>query len=146
MNIYFLWLITTILFTLDSISKFFAIIKLREQSFDIIPSLLSLHYVQNPGIAFSIPLTGSLLKVITIILILFIIIYYFYEERKKSSKLLDISFALIISWALWNAWERVSNWYVTDFIDLQYFAIFNFADSYITIWAIWVIYYYLKNK
>lgn len=146
MNIYFLWLITTILFTIDSVSKLYAIIYLREKSIELIPNLLSLEYVQNPGIAFSIAITGIVLKIMTIILIFGIIAYYFYEERKKSSLIIDTSFALIFAWALWNAYERIFNWYVTDFISLNYFAVFNIADSYITLWAAWMIFYYLKHK
>lgn len=146
MNIYFLWLITTLLFTIDSFTKLIAIIRLREESYEIIPNILSLAYIQNPGIAFSIPFTGNILKVTTVILIFGIILYYFLEERKRSSKLIDLSFAMIIAWALGNAWERIHNWYVTDFISLEYFAIFNFADAYISLWALWVIIYYIKHK
>lgn len=146
MNIYFLSLITTLLFTSDSFTKLLAIVKFREQSYEIIPNILSLSYIQNPGIAFSIPFTWIILKITTVILIFGIILYYFYEERKKSSKLLDISFALIIGWALGNAWERINNAYVTDFISLEYFAVFNLADTYISLGALGVIIYYIKHK
>jgi len=144
MKLSFLWLIIVVFFSLDSVSKLWAIIKFREGEYILIENLLSLVYVQNPGIAFSLPLTWIFLKVLTVILIFGIIFYYFYEERKKSSKLIDISFAMIIAWALWNAYERLLNGYVTDFIALNYFAVFNLADSYITLGAIGLVYYYFK--
>jgi len=146
MNLYIISGISILLFIFDSISKLVAFNILQEKSYQIIPWLFSLHYVENPGIAFSIPLTGIVLKVLTVILISGIIWYYFHEERKKSSKLIDISFAFILAWALWNAWERLYKWYVIDFIDLEFFAIFNLADSYITLWAMGIILYYIKHR
>jgi len=144
MKLSFLCLVVTILFSLDSISKLWAIINFRDGEYILIKDIFSFVYVQNPGIAFSIPLTWIFLKVLTVILIFGIIFYYFYEERQKSSKLVDISFAMIIAWALWNAYERLLNGYVTDFIAVEYFAIFNLADSYITLGAIGLVYYYFK--
>ncbi len=133
------------LLTLDTITKFFA-----ENNFIselvLVPNFLSFYYAQNTGIAFSLPLTWTLLKVITVILIFAIFWYYWTQERLKKSINLDISYCFIFAWALGNAWERIYRNYVTDFISVEYFSIFNLADSYITLWAIWVIYYYMKNK
>ena len=74
--------------------------------------------------------------------------YYFKEEYKKRQKLVDLSFVLILSWALWNWYERIFNSKVIDFIWVKYFSIFNIADAYITIWVILYIlnYYFLKKK
>ncbi len=114
--------------------------------FVIIPWFLSLEYAQNIGIAFSIPITGLFLKILTVVLIFGIFWYYWKEERPKKSPLLNLSFALIFAWALGNAWERIFRWYVTDFIAVEHFAIFNLADSYISLWALWIICYYYKNR
>jgi signal peptidase II len=72
--------------------------------------------------------------------------YYDKEERQKKSTLLNISYSLIFAGAIWNAWERIFREYVTDMISVNHFAIFNLADSYITIWAIGILYYYFRNK
>jgi len=69
MNIYVFLCIITVLFTVDSISKLWAIITFREGEYIIIEKLLALTYVQNPGIAFSLPITGLFLKILTVILI-----------------------------------------------------------------------------
>jgi len=116
MNIYAFFCIITVLFTLDSISKLWAIITFREGEYIVIEKLLALTYVQNPGVAFSLPITGLFLKILTVILI----------------------------FGIWNAYERILNWYVTDFIALEHFAVFNLADSYISLGALWLIYYYFK--
>ncbi len=133
------------LFLFDILSKIFSYTYLQEE-ISIIPSILSLHYTQNPGIAFSLPLTGGILKVITVILIFWIFWYYWKEERIKKSVLLNTSYTLIFTWAIGNAWERIFQWYVTDFISIEYFSIFNLADSYITLGAWLLFYYYWKNK
>ena len=135
-----LWLIW-----LDALSKHWATHTL-EWTMSIIPNFLSLRYAENIGIAFSIPLTGTLLKIITVILIFGIFWYYEKEERQKKSTLLNISYSLIFAGAIWNAWERIFREYVTDMISVTHFAIFNLADSYITIWAIGILYYYFRNK
>ena len=129
----------------DAISKYWAHNVLSE-TISIIPNILSFQYAENTGIAFSIPLTGILLKIITVILIFGIFWYYWKEEKWKKSKWLNVSYTLIFAGAIGNAWERIFRWYVTDMISLEYFAIFNLADSYICIWALGVIYYYSKNK
>ncbi len=135
-----LWLLI-----LDAITKLIAPEYFRE-AWVIIPWLLNFQYFENTWIAFSIPITGVFLKVLTVVLIFGIFWYYWKEERPKHSRLLNLSFAMIFAGALGNAWERIFRWYVTDFISVEYFAIFNFADSYITLWAIWILWYYFKNR
>lgn len=138
----YITLILWLLF-LDTITKHWAE-NILVWSISIIPNFLSLEFVKNIGIAFSIPLTGNLLKIVTVILIFGIFWYYFKEEKAKKSKILDLSYTLIFAWALWNAWERIFRWYVTDMIAVERFAVFNLADSYITLWAIGIMYYYYK--
>lgn len=128
---------------LDALTKYWAENILSSQII-IIPWFLSLEYARNMGIAFSLPITGNLLKIVTVILIFGIFWYYLKEEKNKKSSLINFSYALIFAGALWNAWERILRGYVTDMISVEYFAIFNLADSYITLWAIGIIYYYYK--
>lgn len=105
-----------------------------------------LKYVENTWIAFSIPLTWLFQKIITIAIIISIFYYYIKYESIKKNKLIDLSFWLILAWALANAYERIFNWVVTDFIWLQYFAIFNLADSFISIWVIIYLIVEMKRK
>lgn len=130
---------------LDFISKYWAE-NILSGEIIIISWVVSFQYAQNIGIAFSIPITWFVLKILTVILISGIIWYYWKEEKWKKSHILDLSYSLIIAWALWNAWERLFRWYVTDMIAVEHFAIFNLADSYITLWAIGILYYYKYNS
>lgn len=101
-----------------------------------------LTYIKNDGIAFSIWLTWVLLKTITIALISWLLFYYFKYENKKSI-LTNLWYWLLIWWAIWNGIERIFYWEVIDFVWVKYFAVFNLADAYITIWIILLIYYNL---
>lgn len=128
---------------LDIFSKNIANIYFQDK-ISILWDILFLKYTENSWIAFSINI--PLLKLITIILIIWIFYYYFKEEKKKNNKLIDLSFWLILAWAIWNWIERALYSSVTDFIWVQYFAIFNVADSLITIGAVIYLYILYKNN
>lgn len=106
-----------------------------DETIEILWNSIFLSYHENTGIAFSIQLPTLLLKILTVILILAIFYYYKEESKKQSSKLLDISFWLILWWAIGNAYERILHEKVIDFIGIQNFAVFNLADSSISLGA-----------
>ena len=108
-----------------------------------ISEFLSIHLSYNTGIAFSFPLEGLLLKIITIFLIVGLCFFYIREEYKKNSRLIDVAYVCIFSWALSHAYERLWYWQVVDFISVKYFAIFNLADILISIWAFLIIFSYV---
>ncbi|NRH21128.1 hypothetical protein HOO68_03725 [Candidatus Gracilibacteria bacterium] len=106
--------------------------------------VLKLSY--NRGIAFSLPIEGIPLKIITILLITGIILYYLLTEYPKNIRLLDIGYSLILAGALSHGYERVFNGFVVDFISIKYFAILNFADIFITIGACFIFFVYYVRK
>ena len=123
---------------IDLVSKYLSTIFANEK-FPILGDFLYLYHIKNDWIAFSIDI--PFLKIVTIVLILGIFYYYFKEEKHKKSLLLDVSFWLILAGAIWNAIERILYSAVTDLIAVQWFAIFNIADSFISIGAVIYIYY-----
>ena len=138
------YLIIIIWVVLDLTTKNLALNYLQERV-DILGSFLYLEYVENTWIAFSIQIPTFFLKILTISLIIWIFYYYRSEKNKlKNDKLLDLGFWLILAWAIWNAFERIFNEKVIDFIWVKYFAVFNLADSFITIGA--MIYLYVLYK
>ncbi len=141
---FYIWIIFLIF--IDLFSKFIAKNDLLVTK-NLIGDFLYLKYVENIWIAFSIPLTWYALKTLTIIIIWIIFWYYYTEEKKKNSKIIDISFCLVLGWALANWYERIFNSKVIDFIWVKYFSVFNLADAFITIWVILYIYtlIFLKN-
>jgi len=100
----------------------------------------------NPWIAFSLPLKGILLQIVTILVIVSIMWYYIKYEFQKSIFLLDFGYICIFSWALSHAYERIFIGYVIDFISVKYFAILNFADIFITIGACLLFFVYYVRK
>ncbi len=111
----------------------------------LIENFFSLRYVENIGIAFSFPITWLPLKILTILIIWFFLYYYFTEEKHKKNIFVDGSFVLILSWAIWNGYERIWNEKVIDFFAVQYFSVFNMADVFITVWVLLYIFAYYRS-
>ncbi len=113
----------------------------------IIGEYLTLKLSHNTWIAFSFPIEWIYLKILTICLTIVIVLYYISVEYPKNIRLLDVGYSLIFSGAISNWYERVFKWYVVDFISVQYFAIFNFADIFISIGAaiLFIVYYVRKQ-
>ena len=129
---------------IDLFTKNLALSHLQEKV-DIFWDFLFLKYAENTWVAFSIQI--SWIKYLTIILIIAVFFYYFSEKKTlKNNYLLDLSFWLILAWAIWNWYERMFNEKVIDFIWVKYFSIFNLADSFMTIWAIMYLYVLFKIK
>lgn len=129
----------------DLVSKHIVILSLTHDK-EIIWSFFMLKLAKNIWISFSLPLTWIILKMITVIIIGAIITYYFKNERLKENRLLDFGYWLLIWWAIWNWYERLVYWAVTDFLSLKFFAIFNFGDIFVCVWALIILYYYhLEN-
>ncbi|MCF7833088.1 MAG: signal peptidase II [Candidatus Marinimicrobia bacterium] len=109
------------------------------QDIKIAGNWLSFTHAENTGVAFSIPIPW--LKYISIFALLFIL-YFFYRIIKDSpnSKINYIAFTIIFAGAVGNFIDRITVGTVTDFIKVDFgfwpfnpFAIFNVADSCITV-------------
>ena len=146
------YLIIILWIIIDLGTKYVAYFFLEENIF-LVWNILFLWYVENTGIAFSIQIPSFFLKIWTIILT--ILIFYYYKDEKakidvnnkRKRYLLDISFWLILSGAIWNGFERVLYGRVIDFIGLKHFAVFNMADSFIFIGGVvYIFLLYKKNK
>jgi len=120
---------------LDLATKWYAQVHFQEIISLFGNDFLYLKSVTNSWIAFSLPLTGIALKIITIFFILGILWYYRSSEYSKHSKTIDASFLLILSGALANGYERVRYGEVVDFIGVKYFSVFNIADICICLWV-----------
>ncbi|MFL0195531.1 signal peptidase II [Clostridium sp. WILCCON 0269] len=118
---------------IDRITKIWIIQTLPENSqIDVVKDIMSFFYLKNKGAAFGIFQNKVyFLTIITIVVIVGMIYYIF--KFKPESKIIKISFSLIISGALGNLIDRIAYKYVIDFIaihfkNIYYFPIFNIAD------------------
>ncbi len=97
----------------------------------------------NTGVAFSLPIRGIVLQLLTVFLIAWIIYQYIHEEYNKRSRIIDAGYVLILAGAISHAYERIFIGHVVDFIAVKYFAILNFADILISIGAMALVFYYI---
>ena len=85
---------------------------------------------RNYHIAFSIPLGGPVLTVVTAAIIGALIFYAVRERiRRGLSGALAGATVLVIAGALSNLCDRMVYGYVIDYLDLRYFTVFNLADT-----------------
>lgn len=123
---------------LDQVSKFLALEYLSPQnSVPLIPQVLDLTLVRNPGVAFGLFSDSApvLFTVITISLIcLFLIANRSHGTAAHGASAADRwALSLILGGAVGNWIDRLRFAAVVDFIDFRIWPVFNLADTAITI-------------
>ena len=128
---------------LDQLTKWIAVATLKGQpSFPIWKDVLHFTYAQNEGAAFGILDDQRwVFLVFSSVAIVGILIYLFRYPPK--SRFVKIVLAMIVGGGVGNMIDRTILGYVIDFIDFTLidFAIFNVADSFITVGAFLLIGY-----
>ena len=120
---------------LDQLTKWWAVNTLDTRDIDIVWTL-RLHLSFNSGMAFSQgegfgPIIGVVALVVIVVLVVGL--------RRETNPLTDVAVGLIVGGAIGNVIDRLFRdpaWLrgaVVDFIDFQWFPIFNVADMGITI-------------
>ena len=89
-------------------------------------------YWQNRGAAFgTLQNAGPILAVVRIAIAIFIIV--FYQKAEIKDTLMKVSLILMLGGAIGNLIDQFTLGFVTDFIAVGRFPIFNIADSAVTI-------------
>jgi signal peptidase II len=135
-----------VLIYIDYLSKQYAVGSLTTGDVALFGDWIGLRLSYNSGVAFSLPIRGLFLQMLTVVLIGGIIYHYIREEYERKSKLLDAGYALILAGAISHAYERIFEGHVIDFIAVKYFAILNFADIFISIGAFLIIIFYVRYQ
>lgn len=99
----------------------------------------SLNFVPNYFISFSLPLSGTYLLVINGLIISTLIIYLIVSRKKNAYRVYSSPLILIITGAISNYLDRLSNGFVIDYLDVSFFTVFNLADITISIGTLWLI-------
>jgi len=119
---------------LDQLTKELAVKHLAgKPSIKIIGDFLKLSYTENRGMAFS--LLSDARWVFMSVSTLAIAAMLFYLLFAKKTPLYSVSVAIITSGGIGNMIDRVKLEYVIDFVSVKHFAVFNFADSLVTVGA-----------
>lgn len=147
----------------DQYTKFLVVenFKLYERM-PIIDGFLSFTFAKNTGAAFSFGADFSdwfrviIFKILPVI-VCFFFVKLLYESVMESKKMMSVIYTLILGGAIGNLIDRIRLDYVVDFISVYhngfnifgfeverwYFAIFNIADSAISIAAVLIIIDYI---
>ncbi|MEZ7601460.1 signal peptidase II [Streptococcus sp. 27098_8_91] len=140
--------IIAILIVLDQLVKSYVVqnIALGEVK-TWIPNLVSLTYLQNRGAAFSILQDQQLLFAVITLVVVVGAIWYLHKHMEDSFWMV-LGLTLIIAGGLGNFIDRISQGFVVDMFHLDFinFAIFNVADSYLTVGVIILLIAMLKEE
>ncbi|NCP67180.1 signal peptidase II [bacterium] len=117
------------LIILDQLSKY-AIREWFDLPIVVIPDWFKIVFVENTGVAFSLPVPGGLSSIIAVIVSLWLGYQLWVNNYAYTMRL---SYVLIIAGALGNLIDRLWLGAVTDFISVGNFPVFNFADSFICV-------------
>ncbi|HEV3479377.1 MAG TPA: signal peptidase II [Gaiellaceae bacterium] len=99
------------------------------ESVDVVGPL-SIHHVQNSGIAFGLfPTATSGVIVLTAIAVTWMLV--FFARSGGRHPILPVALGLLLGGSLSNLVDRVRLGYVTDFLDFRFWPAFNLADAFI---------------
>ena len=132
------YLFAVLLIAIDQITKWNIVqnFELYQEKI-IVPGIFSLFYIQNEGAAWGI-FQGKMVFFYLVTLVVVGYLIYMFQQEKNKTKLVGISFALILSGAIGNFIDRLLNGYVVDMFRLDFinFPIFNVADVCLTVGVI----------
>ena len=122
---------------LDQLTKWLAVVYLQgEPSFPLWRDVLHFTFVKNEGAAFGMLANHRwVFMIVSTVAILGLLVYLF--RFRPKSRYVQITLAMIIGGGIGNMIDRFALGYVIDFIDftLINFAVFNVADSFVTVGA-----------
>ena len=112
-----------------------------------IPNLVSLTYLQNRGAAFSMLQEQQWFFAVITLVVMVGAIWYLHKHIEDSFWTV-FGLVLIIAGGLGNFIDRISQGFVVDMFHLDFinFAIFNVADSYLTVGVIVLLFSMLKEE
>ena len=123
----------------DQLTKWLVVERLSDGPYNLIEGFLRLRLVRNPGAAFGLlPGAGSIIALIAIAAAVMI----FLVAGRLEGRWEALALGLVLGGALGNLIDRVFrgpglfDGKVVDFVDFDFFATFNVADSAITVGAI----------
>lgn len=139
---------------IDQVTKIWAISNLKgKDSIIVIKDWLHLNYVENSGAAFGMFQDATIIFAIITIVVCFGISYYLLKNSNNIDIYIKLPLVMIMSGAIGNLIDRLRLGYVVDFIytplgGIYDFPVFNFADIFVTVSAVFLIFvvYFLEGK
>lgn len=139
---------------LDQLIKYLVIIFISPMNLpqvEVIPGVLSLTYVDNPGIAWSMFMDHpEILTIATAIMMAALLVFLF--TKFVRSGVLIVFLMLVLGGGLGNLADRVFRGSVVDYLHLEFmnFPIFNLADCLVVVGVIltlvWLLVYWFRDE
>ena len=132
-----------IVVVLDQITKLLVVGHIAEYaSAEGIPFLFRLTYVKNTGAAFGMLTNHRWVFLVFSVVAMAAILLYLWKSKPRSL-LTRLALGMILGGGIGNMIDRIRLGYVVDFIDLSFmkFAIFNVADSFVTVGCVLLFVY-----
>lgn len=132
---------------LDQLTKWLAVVYLQgEPSFPLWRDVLHFTFVKNEGAAFGMLADHRWVFMIVSTIAIVGLTVYLFRFRPKS-RYVQITLAMIIGGGIGNMIDRFALGYVIDFIDFTLidFAVFNVADSFVTVGAFMLMGYLILD-
>lgn len=110
-------------------------------SYNLWEGVFHLTYTENKGAAFGILQNARWIFIVITIVTVILVSYFLFKRRDKIKPLFRVAVALVIAGAIGNLIDRIFLGYVRDmfYFVLIDFAIFNVADSAVTVGAVALI-------
>lgn len=96
-----------------------------------IPGVVWITNTRNAGAAFGMAQSAALVFLAASVIVAVAIVYY--EVRNPTTMSVDILLGLVLGGTLGNGYDRLFHGWVTDFIALHWWPVFNVADSAISL-------------
>ncbi|MBU4216692.1 signal peptidase II [Candidatus Parcubacteria bacterium] len=119
------WFLLAIFFVI--LDRFFKIVSVQQFNYVLITDWLKFSLAKNYFIAFSIPLSGTLLNY-TIFFIIIGLIFSLLTNKGQTTAIKG-AFSFIILGASSNLFDRLKYGYVIDYLSVKWFTVFNIADA-----------------
>ena len=103
---------------------------------------LRLTHVSNAGGVFGLTANPAFLALLNAAVLIFVLFYY----RRLSSLALRADLGLVLGGGMGNLLDRLRMGYVTDFMDIRVWPVFNVADSAVVVGSVIVLYLVLRGK
>ena len=133
---------------IDQLIKLWAVQVLQPVgAMPLIPRVVELRFVLNPGMAFSL-LSGKQLFLIIATSVALLAVAYGLFFRSRGKRLQQAALVLVLGGGIGNLIDRVLNGEVVDYINLLFmqFAVFNFADICVCVGVgLWVLVIFLEE-
>lgn len=139
-------LVSAVLIGLDQLTKYLAVLHLEGQpDFAIIPGVLELHFMYNPGIAFGLFPDNRWIFIVLTSVMLIILLAVLLSGKFRQQRLVTFSGILIVAGGVGNLIDRIFRTEVVDFIFVKAirFPVFNLADCFVVVGAALLLIFFL---